>query len=127
MRGQKYVVLKMSYNEILARSNRDIMKMANKGFFLPGKGPENYKDDVDKNNDLLLENIKKENDEKKQQFNEEKGFFSQLYDDIVTGHVFTDFSNAGKSVTKGISYIADTPRYIMYALGLIVLIMLLKK
>jgi len=117
----------------ITRTNNDILKMAQKGFYLPGKNKDNFIDQVVTNNASLQNfqqteiNRRVEEAEKK----EDPGLLQKTWNEFSSGHFLNDIVGATKSVTSSIGdtieTVSQTPKYLMWLGIIIVVIMLLKK
>jgi len=117
----------------ITRTNNDILKMAQKGFFLPGKNKENYIEQVVTNNSTLQNfqqteiNRRIEEAEKK----DDDGLLQKTWNEFTSGHFVKDIWGATKTVTSSIGdtieAVSQTPKYLMWLGIIIVIIMLLRK
>jgi len=126
-------------DQSIMRSNDQILRMAAKGYYLPGKGPDNYVKQVEENNKMLLDStIERQNEIKQnrveQKIDQKPGFFDFV---LNTAQATLGFGNnsisrvvakkSGSAIYDTFDSILSAPRYLMIFAGLVLLIMLIRK
>jgi len=134
--GKKKYSDNLGSNQAIAKSNRQILEMGKKGYYLPGYNKDNYNDLVIRNTETLISNQSSEIERRKQEAdvaekNKDKSILGNVYEELSSGHFFKDvalfFKKTVDVAGDTISAISNSPKYLMYAAGIILLIILLKK
>jgi len=133
--GKKKYSDNLGMTQSITKSNKQILDMGKKGYYLPGYNKENYTDLVSRNTDTLITNQTAEEERRKREADaaekKDDSILGNVYEEISSGHFFRDVAGFFKKTVDGtgdvISAISNSPKYLMYAAGIILLIILLKK